>query len=164
MVTGCSDDAEEPQTVTTEEPITTETTPTTESVDDVEAAIIKSYEASWLDYLEAGDPPDPDAEILAEHSTGSALDASRTVLGGYLAEGIVLRGTYEFDAEAIDVSEDTARVADCGLDQSALLIEANGKVVEPFDDERDGLIAEMVLEDGTWKVASLKNAPEVCER
>lgn len=136
--------------------------PTTTTQEALEAEIVDAYEQSWLDFIRAGDPPDPDAEFLPDHNTGDALTTSRNMLGTYRDEAIVLRGTYEFDAEVVEMGDGSAVVEDCGLNQVEEVRSTTGEVVEPFDDQRDGIVAELVLEEGAWKVTSLNDRTEVC--
>lgn len=138
-------------------------TSTTVDPADVEADVVAAYEASWLNLLAAGDPPTADAPELAEHATGDALEGFRSTLASYAAEGIAFRGTIEFDARATQVGADTAVVEDCGLDRTELVVIATGEVAEDSDDARDGLVADLVLEDGAWKVSRLRDDPQVCE-
>jgi hypothetical protein len=128
----------------------------------VDEEIVAAYEASWNDFIRAGDPPQPDAPFLADHNTGEALTAARNLLQGYVAEGVVMRGTYEFDAEVVDSGDVAATVHDCGLNQLEAVLAATGEVVDQSDDVRDGLIASLVVEGGEWKVTSLENSEEVC--
>jgi hypothetical protein len=93
---------------------------------------------------------------------GGALEVSRNLLHELQAEGVVLRGTYQFDARVIELADDRAVVEDCGLDQMEVVSPASGEVVEPHDDERDGVVAELTLEGGSWKVISYSNDGEVC--
>jgi hypothetical protein len=146
---------------------TTDTTeanegPTTTTQADLEAEIVAAYEQSWRDFIRAGDPPDPDAEFLTDHNTGEALTAGRNLLEQYAAEGVVVEGSYEFDAEVVELGDGTAVVEDCGLNQTRGVLAETGEVVDTSDDERDGLMADMVLEDEAWKVSSLTNDAEVC--
>jgi hypothetical protein len=137
--------------------------PTTEGPQQrLEADVIAAYEASWSDFIEAGDPPSPDAEFLADHMTGKALDVSRNLLHQLQAEGVILRGSYEFDARVTELAEDRAVVEDCGLDRMEVVSPTSGEVVEPHDDERDGIVAELTLEGGVWKVISYADDGEVC--
>lgn len=134
-------------------------TTTTLSTED---QIVAAYEASWNDFIKAGDPPQPDAEFLADHNTGDALTAARNLLQGYVSEGVAMRGTYEFDAKVVDSADTTATVHDCGLNQLQVVRPDTGEVLDQSDDVRDGLVAAMVLEGGDWKVTSLQNSQEVC--
>jgi hypothetical protein len=127
-----------------------------------EEELVAAYEASWNDFIRAGDPPQPDAPFLADHTTGEALTAVQNLLQGYVAEGVVMRGSYEFNARVVESGEREATVHDCGLNQLQAVVAATGEVVDQSDDVPDGLIAALVLEDGNWKVSSLENSGEVC--
>lgn len=144
------------------EPETTETTSAEEARAELEAELVAVYESAWTEFVRAADPPDPDTTALADYTTGAQLTRGRSVLGEYAAEGVVLRGTYEFDAAVTEVGDDTAIIEDCGLSQLEEIFEATGEVVGPFDDQRDGIVADLVLEDGTWKVSNMRSDDEVC--
>jgi hypothetical protein len=145
------------------EPPTADETATTEDPQQGrEADVVAAYEASWTDFIKAGDPPSPDAEFLSEHMAGDALEVSRNLLHELQAEGVVLRGTYEFHARVTELAGDRAVVEDCGLDQMEVVSPASGEVVEPHDDERDGVVAELTREGGSWKVISYTNDGQVC--
>jgi hypothetical protein len=138
-------------------------TPTTEDQQkSLEADVVAAYEASWTDFIKAGDPPSPDAEFLADHMAGDALEVSRNLLNELQAEGVVLRGTYQFDPRVTELGDDRAVVEDCGLDQMEVVSPSSGEVVEPHDDERDGVVAELTLEGGSWKVISYADDGRVC--
>jgi hypothetical protein len=128
-----------------------------------EAEVVEAYEATWLNLIEAGDPADPESASLDDHTTGQTLENFRTYLERIAAEGVIVRGTYEFDAEVVELSDDRAVVEDCGLDQMEGILAATDEVVEPFDDERDGLVAELVYEESAWKVTTITDDPQVCE-
>jgi hypothetical protein len=160
-VAGCGDDddsgGESAESPTADQPATTE-----EPQEGRAADVVAAYQASWTDFIKAGDPPSPDAEFLADHMAGDALEVSRNLLHQLQAEGVVLRGTYRFDARVIELADDRAVVEDCGLDQMEVVSPASGEVVEPPDDERDGVVAELTLEGGSWKVISYANDGQVC--
>jgi hypothetical protein len=144
-------------------PTAADETPTTEnSREALEAEIIAAYEASWNDFIKAGNPPSPEAEFLVQHLSGEALETTRDLLRQYEAEGVVVRGTYEFDATVRDLGDDRAVVEDCGFDQLQLVIPSSGTVVETFDNQRDGLVAELTLEGSSWKVIGYADNAEVC--
>jgi hypothetical protein len=141
----------------------TDVTSTTEnSREALEAEIVAAYEASWNDFITAGNPPSPEAEFLVEHLSGEALETTRDLLRQYEAEGVVVRGTYEFDAKVTELGDDRAVVEDCGFDQLQLVIPGSGTVVETFDDQRDGLVAELTLEGSSWKVIGYTDDAQVC--
>ena len=110
-----------------------------------------------------GRPARPrDSPDLAARVTGDALTNFRNFLAQNASEGVAVRGTYEFDPVVVSLSGDTATVEDCGLDQTQLVVMATGEVVEPFDQERDGIVAELVREGETWKVTTVRDDPQVC--
>jgi hypothetical protein len=127
-----------------------------------EADVLAAYEASWNDFVKAGNPPVPDAEFLADHMAGDALDVTRSLLRQYHAEGVVLRGTFEVDAVVTELSEDRAVIEDCALDQLEVVVADSGRVAEGHDEERDGFVAELIVEGGLWKVISLTDDDQVC--
>lgn len=156
------DDADEPvEEIDTDADAGDDAATSTAEVDD-EQAVVDAYEAMWEAAIASGDPPNPDAPELAETMTGDALTNMRNFLATNEAEGVAIRGTYEFDARATSVEAETATVEDCGLDRSERVVMATGEVVEPYDDERDGIVAELVREGGTWKVATVRDDPAVC--
>jgi hypothetical protein len=128
----------------------------------LEADALAAYEASWNDFIKAGDPPSPDAEFLANHMAGDALDVTRNLLRQYHAEGVVLRGMFEVDAVVTKSGEDGAVIEDCALDQLEVVVPDSGRVAEGHDDERDGFVAELIVEGGLWKVISLTDDDQVC--
>jgi hypothetical protein len=139
-----------------------ETTTSEDPRDVLEAYALAAYEASWNDFIEAGDPPSPDAEFLADHMAGDALDVTRNLLRQYHAEGVILRGTFDVDAVVTGLSEDSAVIEDCALDQLEVVAPDSGRVAEGHDDERDGFVAELIVEGGLWKVISLTDDDQVC--
>jgi hypothetical protein len=139
-----------------------ETTKSDDPRDVLEADALAAYEASWNDFIKAGDPPSPDAEFLADHMAGDALDVTRNLLRQYNAEGVILRGTFEVDAVVTDLSEDSAVIEDCALDQLEVVVPDSGRVAEGHDEERDGFVAELIVEGGLWKVTSLTDDDQVC--
>jgi hypothetical protein len=139
-----------------------ETTGTEDPREALDAEIVAAYEASWTDFIEAGDPPSPDAVFLADHMAGEALDVTRDLLRQYQAEGVILRGAFEVDARARELGDDRAVIEDCGFDQLELVASASGALIEGHDDDRDGYVAELILEGSSWKVISLVEDERVC--
>jgi len=160
--TACGGDGGEAAGDTTTTVAADETTTTEDPREALEAEVVAAYEASWTDFIEAGDPPAPEAEFLASHLSGDALETTRDLLRRYEAEGVVVRGTYRFDARVRQLGDDRAVVEDCGLDQLQLVVPSSGTVVETFDDQSDGLVAELTLEGSSWKVISYADDGQVC--
>jgi hypothetical protein len=143
---------------------TTQTTSAEEARAELEAEIVAAYEEGWNALIRAGDPPDPDAAHLADALVGEQLERSQGILHELGAEGLVVRGTYEFDAAVTELGDDTATVEDCGLNQLEEIVPESGEIVETFDDQRDGIVADLALDGGRWKVSDMNYDDEVCER
>jgi hypothetical protein len=139
-----------------------ESTSTEDPRQSLEADVIAAYKASWTDFIQAGDPPSPDAGFLADHMAGDALAVTRDLLRRYQAEGVVLRGGFEVDATLRELTNDRGVVEDCGLDHLELVAEVSGTVVEGHDEDRDGYVAQLTLEGNSWKVISLVEDGQVC--
>lgn len=139
-----------------------ESTTTADPREALRADVVAAYEASWNDFIKAGDPPSPDAAFLANHMAGEALEVTRNLLRQYNAEGVVLRGSFEVDAVVTDLGEGSAVIDDCALDQLEVVMPHSGRVAEGHDEERDGFVAELTVEGGLWKVISLTDDDEVC--
>ena len=80
-----------------------------------------------------------------------------TTAGGRRSAGI-LRGR----CSVTELSEDSAVIEDCALDQIEVVLSDSGRVAEGHDDERDGFVAELIVEGGIWKVISLTDDGQVC--
>lgn len=163
VVAGCGGDdggggsGESADTTAAAETVTTE-----DPQERLETDVVAAYEASWTDFIKAGDPPSPDAEFLADHMGGEALTVTRNLLRQYHAEGVVLRGTFTVDAAVTELSEERAVIEDCALDQLEVVVPDSGRVAEGHDNERDGFVAELITEGGLWKVTSLTDDDQVC--
>lgn len=121
--------------------------------------VLDAYLAGWKAKRDSNDPPNPDWPALAETHTGPALqqvvDNRRAfqITGrvGRYPEGSVARE----QPEVVTVQEDQATVRDCRVDDSQIVITSTGQVVN--DLVGTALFeAAMVVEDGRWKVRSLK--------
>jgi hypothetical protein len=163
VVAGCGGDDDGGDVQSDDPPTAEDEPPTTEDPQESLAAdVVAAYEASWTDFIKAGDPPSPDAEFLADHMAGDALDVTRNLLRQYHAEGVVLRGTFTVDAAVTELSEDRAVIEDCALDQLEVVVPDSGRVAEGHDNEHDGFVAELSVEGGLWKVISLTDDDQVC--
>jgi hypothetical protein len=134
----------------------------TDEAADPAAAVVAAYEAHWQALLAAGDPPDPQSPGLAETMTGDALRSAQNFMSANQAEGLALRGTYTNDAEATNVTESSATVEDCGEDGTSLVVAATGEAIESPDETPEGVVAELVNENGAWKVTTLRYDNSVC--
>lgn len=143
---------------------TADSTTTTEpDVTDDEEAILAAYDAQWADFIRASDPPDPTADYLADHMTGKVLSTTIGEIEKFAAEGVGLRGEFDTRAEVIEMTDDTAVVAECGFDRTETYRLSTGEVISGFDEEPDTLTANMVLDDGTWKIDTFGSEQPECE-
>jgi hypothetical protein len=136
------------------EPETTETTSAEDARAEIEADVVAAYEAGWAAIIRASDPPDPEAAYLADVLVSEQLQRSQGALREHEAEGLVVRGTYETDATVTQLGEDTATVEDCALDQLELIVADTDEVVATFDDQRDGMVADLVLDGARGRSAT----------
>lgn len=162
LVAGCGGSAEPAAVGQVPPPDTTAPTAptsTTLSRAEVEQAVLDAYLANWDAYTAASDPADPEFPGVAETRTGPALERAQEQLAAYQFTGRV--GRYpqgsigEHRAEVVSVGGDEATVRDCNIDDGQLVVAATGEVV-------NDLVAtvlfegSMVVEDGRWKLRSLK--------
>jgi ABC-type transport system substrate-binding protein len=142
------------------EPTTTSTTEaSTTTTVGREQEVLDAYLESWEAYDVASDPADPTHPALAETSTGPALQQAVESLEAFRISGRVGRtpenSIAEHRAEVVWLLGDEATVRDCSIDDGLVVIEATGEVV---NDVVSTVLFEgsMAVEDGRWKLRSLK--------
>ena len=138
-------------------------TSTTLSRAEIEQAVLDAYLAGWEAKRISNDPPDPDFPGLAETHTGPALDQAVENREAFKITGRVGRfpedSISETRAEVVSLGPDEAVVRDCSIDDGQIVIAETGEVV-------NDLVAtvlfegSMVVEDGRWKLRSLKVVEE----
>jgi hypothetical protein len=120
-------------TATSDAP-TSESTTTTTAAPTEEEAILAAYQGYWDTWLAANDPPNPDHPDLAKYATGAALENVRSSIAEYRALGQVVRlpaeSRYASDATVVGRSLDEATVSDCAADDSQLIDEATGVILD----------------------------------
>jgi hypothetical protein len=141
----------------------TEPTSTTASTAEIKQAVLDAYLAGWKAKHVSNDPPDPEFPALAETHTGPALDQAVENRQAFQVTGRVGRfpedSIAERRAEVVSVGAEEAVVRDCSVDDSQIVIAATGEAV-------NDLVAtvlfegSMVVEDGQWKLRSLKVVEE----
>ena len=135
-------------------------TSTSEASD--ETAVLDAYEAFWDAYLEAADPMDPQHPVLQEHATGEQL---QQVTGAFLARlsaGEVIRGEFDLAPVVVELTDSTATVSDCYLDRSGVFNAETGERLDQESGVRHLVTAKLLLEDGSWKVASMTREGDGC--
>lgn len=161
LVAACGGDGgdDSSSTTTTSAPEASSTT-----APDAEAEVLDAYRSFWDAYLAAGDPMDPAHPDLERYATGASLERVRESFARHFANGEVIRGTVELSPEVERSSADSATVRDCYLDRTHLFDSATGEQVDPPGEVTFQVVAELVRDGGAWKVATLDQVGEGCER
>lgn len=119
-------------------------------------AVIDAYRSFWKVYEEAGDPVNPADPRLAVFATDPLL---KRVAGSLLvrkAAGEVIKGETEIAPAISRIEAESAEIADCSLDHSAVFDASTGALKEPADERRTLDVATMLKIDGQWKVSDHK--------
>lgn len=156
------DDDASPDRTTSTTARSSSTTSTTTSAD--EQAVLDAYNAFWQSYVEAttSNPMDPNHPGLAQHATGEELDTVRRTILARSSAGEIFRGSMDLAPEVTDLSGDRATIRDCHDDNLEIVDAATGAVKEPDDPVRKLVDVSLVLEGGTWRVATIELEAEGC--
>lgn len=124
-----------------------------------------AYRSYWAANLKAGEIPDPSSPLLAAYATGSVLEAAVSDLEKLRREGHAIRQVPNSVARSMvtvaSVEGGKASLTDCSVADGIVVRTDTGN---PAFDYPPGFAtttlfsADMVLESGTWKVASLTRA------
>ena len=97
------------------------------------AAIVDAYRQSFDAFVALGSDPNgsPDDPRLSEHKTGTALRASQITIQRLRNAGHVYVGRVEVHPTVVELTADTAVVADCGVGDLAVVEAATGRVIKP---------------------------------
>jgi hypothetical protein len=124
----------------------------------VEQEVLTAYIAAREAELTASEVADPSLPLLEMTHTGAALQATRDSLEAFRTTGRVGRdapnSVFERRAAVVSVDGDSSSVRDCTVDDRQIVVAASGEVV-------NDLVATvlfqgtMVIEGGSWKLASL---------
>ncbi len=129
------------------------------------AAIVAAYRQSFDAFVAiASDPKgSPDDPRLSRHKIGNALLASQITIQRLRNAGHVYVGRAELHPTVVELTADTAVVADCSLDQFATVEVATGRVVEPAGPPTLGAAtATYRLINGVWIQNSFKDEKRSC--
>lgn len=123
----------------------------------------EAYRNYWDANLKAAEVPDPASPLLAVYATGSQLQAAVSDVQKLKQQGQAIRRVPNSVARStVTVSSvlgDQARLTECAVDDAIVVRVDTGK---PAFEYPPGFAtttlfsAEMVREQGSWKVASLK--------
>lgn len=156
VLAACSDDGTPATSSETSTTTTSVTASTTTTVRDVESDVLEAYQGYWRAILEANDPPDQSAPVLRRYATGEAFQAVFDATQANRVQNRAIRlpepSVTEHRAEVLEVDATSATVRDCAIDDSMVVDLATGQVIDAAVVTRLGT-AELVVEDGDWKVA-----------
>jgi hypothetical protein len=153
---GGGDEAASP--ATTGEPSTTPepTSPSTTLTD--EEAVLAAYQGYWDTWLVANDPPNPDHPDLERFATGAALYRDRSAIGNFRLLRQIVRlpaqSEWRHDAAVESVSIGEAVVLDCSVDDSVLIDEPSGRVLNDGVSTYRLRAVAVRLPDG-WRIGSV---------
>ncbi len=147
---------------------TTPTTPLTTAAPDPEAAakaeVIEAYTRSFDAFVAvASDPAGlPEDPRLTEHSTGHAHFAATASIFRLRKDGQVFTGAVEYHPTVVELGVATATVSDCGIDRTATVELATGRVLSPPGTEGGLATVKLRRESGVWKVYEFKDEKRTC--
>jgi hypothetical protein len=151
---GGGGEAAEP--ASTEPPVTV-ADPTTTVLSE-EDAVLAAYQGYWDTWLAANDPPNPDHPDLAKYATGAALTKVRDSVSTHKQLRQVVQlppgSVWRHEARVSRLTGASAVVVDCNVDDSLLIDEPSGQVL---DDAVASFSTTAVLSrvEGSWRVASV---------
>lgn len=130
------------------------------------AAILDAHRKSTDAFVAIASDPSgsPDDPRLSQHKTGNALAASQVTIIRLRQAGHVDRGTVEVHPKVIELTGDTAVVADCSFDRVWVVDARTGEVVTPAGPTDVGAAATATyrLIDGVWKQNTFKDEKRSC--
>ena len=99
----------------------------------IKAAILDAYRQSYDAFVAVGSDPkgSPEDPRLSEHKIGNALLASQISIKRFRDAGHVYVGRVEVHPTVVELTADTAVVADCAMGDLAVVEAATGRVVRP---------------------------------
>lgn len=128
------------------------------------ATVIDAYRQSMDDYVAVGKDLNAKATDprLAQHKTGTALQAVQQSLAADKGRGYVLRGIITVHPTITDLQATRAVLVDCNVDRLEVVEASTGRVVTPAGTEAYAATVEMILENGVWKVNHFKDEKRTC--
>lgn len=128
----------------------------------LEAQVLAAYRDFWDVYIVASDPMNPEHPRLGEVATGEQLKTLGSTLLAAKAGGEVFRGSIDLAPRVVDLEEDRAVVRDCYDDHILAYDAKTGELKDTDNPLRRLVTAELLLESGRWKVASIKHEGDGC--
>lgn len=122
----------------------------------------EAYRNYWDANFKAGQIPDPSSPLLGVYATRTQLQAAVNDLEKLRQQGLagrqVANSIARRQVSVISLQGETARLTDCAVDDSILVHASSGAPAYDYPPGKASTTlfsAEMVRENGTWKVASL---------
>ncbi|MCA1707408.1 MAG: hypothetical protein LC808_30735 [Actinobacteria bacterium] len=169
IVNRTGDDAGDVTAARSEGASATTAVPTPTTAADPQAATRKAIDDAYRQSFDAfvaiaSDPKgSPDDPRLSRHKIGNALLASQITIQSLRNAGHVYVGRAELHPTVVELTADTAVVADCSLDQFATVEVATGRVVEPAGPATaSAATATYRLINGVWMQNSFKDEKRSC--
>lgn len=130
------------------------------------AAILDAYRQSYDAFVAITNDPagSPDDPRLAEHKIGNALLASQLSIIRLRKAGQVSTGNVQVHPSVVELTADTAVVADCGIDGLSVVDARTGEVVTPAGPPDVGSAATATYRriDGVWMQNTFKDEKRSC--
>ena len=141
-------------------PVSTTADATTTTLVASDGAVLAAYHAFWAAYLQASNPMDPLAPVLAAHATGSELSTVAKAFLAYKDAGDVIRGTFDLDPKVVSIDGPNAVVRDCYGDNTHLY-SSTGAQVDTSSGTRHLVSVDLQL-GGTWRVSQITHLADGC--
>jgi hypothetical protein len=124
--------------------------------------ILRAYSGYWERLLVDSDPANPGDQKLAAYVTGTELKRARQVLKARQQAHELVRGKYGHADRVSNISDNTARVADC-LSILTKVIDVKTKKQKRTDPRGPfPLTVTMTLDGKTWKVSEIAPGSQSC--
>lgn len=164
---GGDDDAAADDDTVADDPTSTETEPvadetTTTSPDTPEALAIAAYERAWAAMFTASNPPNPMHPSIAESLTGVAAETIVGIVIDQQNAGQYTEGSMATRPEVVSATADKVLLRDCTVETSTTFDATTGAVVEDGPGPPRTREAEVVNQDGTWRVSEIRTLEEPC--
>lgn len=130
-----------------------------------EAAVLDAYRKGFEAYVAVASDPNagPDDPRLAEFKSGDALIAAQESIAKLRKDGQVFTGAVEVHPTVVELGGGRAIVADCGIDGTATVELATGRVLSPPSTEGHAATIELRLDaSGAWRQHEFKDERRSC--
>jgi hypothetical protein len=120
-----------------------------------EAAVLRSYQGMWANFVRVGAKPDGDSPLLAQYASGEQLRANRRWMDRFERRRVVLRGTVRTNPRVVALVPDVRAVVEDCVDSSRWVEvdAATGRRLPTRGTAAPDLnIATLEPVDGVWKV------------